>query len=237
MAVPAKELDSVPVPRRTSRLVLLWRSTIGKKALMALSGLVLFAYLVVHMAGNLKVFVSGDELDSWAAFLHSLPGLLWLARVILLAALLVHVWAGVQLWFRARTARPTGYADYRPGASSTASRTMIWSGLLILAFVVYHVLDLTVGVANPNYREGAVFHNVLATFGQMTGVVAYLLAMIGLGFHLWHGIYSSFQSLGVTNRRLTPAVQRGAAAVAVLLALGFSSIPLAVIVGILHPGM
>jgi succinate dehydrogenase / fumarate reductase cytochrome b subunit len=113
---------------------------------------------------------------------------------------------------------------------------MIWSGLLVFAFVVYHVLDLTVGVANPDYREGEVFHNVVATFGQVTGVVAYLLAMVGLAFHLWHGVYSAFQSLGITNRRLTPAVQRAAAAVAVLVTLGFASIPLAVVVGILQPG-
>jgi succinate dehydrogenase / fumarate reductase cytochrome b subunit len=237
MAVPAKELPSVADPRPASRLVLLWRSTIGKKALMAVTGLVLFAYLVVHMAGNLKAFAGGDELDAWAAFLHSLPGLLWAARVILLAALVVHVGAGVELWARARTARPTAYAEYRPGVSSAASRTMIWSGVLILAFVVYHVLDLTVGVANPDYQEGDVFHNVLATFGQVAGVVAYLVAMVGLGFHLWHGIYSAFQSLGVSNRRITPSIQRAAALVAVVLALGFSSIPLAVVVGILHPGM
>jgi succinate dehydrogenase / fumarate reductase cytochrome b subunit len=236
MAVPAKELVSVPVPRRTSRLVLLWHSTIGKKALMAASGLVMFAYLVVHMLGNLKAFVGPESLNGWARFLHGLPELLWTARVVLLVALLTHGLAGVQLYLRARTARPTGYADYRPGASSTASRTMIWSGLLILCFVVYHVLDLTVGVANPDFREGEVFHNVLATFGQVAGVVAYLLAMVGVAFHLWHGIYSSFQSLGLSNRHLTPTVQRAAAGIAVLLTVGFSSIPLAVAFGLINPG-
>jgi succinate dehydrogenase / fumarate reductase cytochrome b subunit len=236
MAVPAKELASAPVPRRTSRLVLLWRSTIGKKALMAVTGLLLLAYVIAHMLGNLQAFSGPEQLDAYARLLHVSPEFLWTARVILLGALVVHVWAGVQLWFRARGARPTGYTEYRPGASSTASRTMIWSGLLVFAFVVYHVLDLTVGVANPDYREGEVFHNVVATFGQVTGVVAYLLAMVGLAFHLWHGVYSAFQSLGITNRRLTPAVQRAAAAVAVLVTLGFASIPLAVVVGILQPG-
>jgi succinate dehydrogenase / fumarate reductase cytochrome b subunit len=233
MAVAHKDI-SLPVPQRASRLAILWRSHIGKKALMAVSGIVLFLYLIAHMIGNLQAFAGPEQINAYGRFLRVAPLLLWLARAVLLLMLVVHVVAGVQLYLERNRARgPIRYADYRPGASSTASRTMIWSGILIFAFVVYHVLDLTVGVANPDFVHGDIYHNVLATFGQAAGVIAYLVAMVGVGFHLWHGVYSMFQSLGMTNRRLTPKVQRFAAAVAVLLTLGFASIPLGVLVGII----
>jgi succinate dehydrogenase / fumarate reductase cytochrome b subunit len=232
MATAVKDLSS-PAPRRTSRLGLLWRSTVGKKAIMAATGGVLGLYVVFHLLGNFLVFLGPELIDGYSELLHLVPPALWTVRVILLVALGAHVVAGVQLWLRARRARPVGYADYRPEASSTASRTMLWSGLLILAFVVYHVLDLTVGVVHPDYREGEIYRNLVVGFGQLAGVLAYLVAMVALAFHLWHGIYSMFQSLGMSSRRLTPQVQRLAAGVAVLLALGFSSIPLAVLIGVL----
>jgi succinate dehydrogenase / fumarate reductase cytochrome b subunit len=231
MATAVKDLAN-PVPRRASRLGLLWRSTVGKKAIMAATGAVLGLYVFFHLLGNLQVFAGASQIDAYARLLHVSPPFLWTVRVILLAAFLAHVVAGVQLWFRAKRARPIAYAEYRPGASSTASRTMIWSGVLLFAFVVYHVLDLTVGVIHPGYEEGAVYHNLVVGFGQLTGVVAYLVAMIALGFHLWHGVYSMFQSLGLSSRRLTPQVQKFAAGLATVLALGFSSIPLAVLIGL-----
>jgi len=231
MATAVKDLAR-PDPRRVSRLGLLWRSTVGKKAIMAATGLVLGLYVFFHLLGNLQVFAGPAQIDAYARLLHISPPLLWTIRIVLLAALLLHVVAGVELWARARRARPVAYAEYRPEASSTASRTMIWSGILIFAFVVYHVLDLTVGVIHPGYREGAVYHNLVVGFGQVSGVVAYLVAMVALGFHLWHGVYSMFQSLGLGSRRLTPQLQRFAAGLATLLALGFSSIPLAVLVGV-----
>jgi succinate dehydrogenase / fumarate reductase cytochrome b subunit len=231
MATAAKDLAR-PAPRPVSRLGLLWRSTVGKKALMAVTGLVLGLYVFFHLLGNLQVFAGPAQIDAYARLLHVSPPLLWTIRLVLLAALLVHVVAGVELWLRARRARPVAYAHYRPEASSTASRTMIWSGILILAFVVYHVLDLTVGVIHPGYEEGAVYHNLVVGFGRLSGVAAYLVAMVALGFHLWHGVYSMFQSLGLSNRRLTPPLRRFAAGLATVLALGFSSIPLAVLVGV-----
>jgi succinate dehydrogenase / fumarate reductase, cytochrome b subunit len=233
MATAVKDLPA-PVPRRVSRLGLLWRSTVGKKAIMAGTGLVLLLYVFFHLLGNLQVFAGAAQIDAYARLLHVSPPFLWTVRVVLLAAFVAHAWAGIELQLRAQKARPVAYADYRPGASSTASRTMIWSGLLILAFVVYHVLDLTVGVIHPGYQEGAVYHNLLVGFGQVSGVIAYLVAMIGLAFHLWHGVYSMFQSLGLGNRRLTPQVQKVAAGLSVVLALGFSSIPLAILVGVVR---
>ncbi len=233
MATAAKEF-AAPVPRRASRLGLLWRSTVGKKALMAVTGAVLGLYVVFHLLGNLQVYAGPAQINGYARLLRVSPPLLWTVRAVLLAALLVHVVAGVQLWLRARSARPVGYADWRPAGSSTASRTMIWSGVLIFAFVVYHVLDLTVGVANPDFREGDVFHNLLVDFGRAAGVAAYLVAMVALAFHLWHGTFSLFESLGQSNRRAIAGTRRFAAILAVVLALGFSSIPLAVLVGLVR---
>ncbi len=232
MAVEAREIVR---PGRVSRVGVLWRSFVGKKALMAVTGAILFLYVLFHMLGNLQIFAGPEPINRYASLLHVSPPLLWTVRVVLLVAVGVHAVAGAQLYLTSREARPIRYDELRPIASSTASRTMIWSGLLILAFVVYHVLDLTVGVANPSFREGDVYHNVLATFGRAVGVVAYVVAMIALGFHLWHGLYSMFQSVGFINRRVAPDIQRAAAAVAVLLTLGFSAIPMAVLVGILRP--
>jgi succinate dehydrogenase / fumarate reductase cytochrome b subunit len=233
MATAAKDL-SAPAPRRSSRLGLLWRSTVGKKAIMAVTGLVLVLYVVVHMLGNLQVFAGPGKIDAYGRLLRVAPTLLWSARIVLLVAAVAHAWAGIDLQLKARRARPVAYADYRPEASSTASRTMLWSGLLILLFVVYHVLDLTLGVVHPDFREGEIYRNVVVAFGRLAGVVAYLIAMVALGFHLWHGVYSMFQSLGLSNRRLTPQVQKLAAALATVLAVGFSAIPLAVILGLVR---
>jgi len=234
MAAATDGLDA-PVPRRASRLGLLWRSAVGKKALMALTGAVLFLYVFFHLLGNLQVYIGQARLDAYARLLHASELLLGLVRLVLLAALGVHVLLGAQLWLRARRARPVPYATaLRPDESSFASRTMIWSGILILAFVVYHLLDLTVGVIHPGFREGEVFHNLLVSFGRASGIAAYLVAMTALGFHLWHGVYSAFQSLGIGGRRFTPALRRGAAGVAVLLSLGFASIPVAVLLGLVR---
>ncbi len=231
MATAVKDLTA-PAPRRISRLGLLWRSTIGKKIIMAVTGLLLVLYVFVHMLGNLQVFAGPEKIDAYGRLLRAAPALLWTARIVLLVAVVAHAWAGIELQLRARQARGVAYADYRPDASSAASRTMLWSGLLILLFVVYHVLDLTVGVAHPDFREGEIYRNVVIRFGQLAGVLAYVLAMVALAFHLWHGVYSMFQSLGLSNRRLTPQVQRFAAGLATVLAIGFSAIPLAVILGV-----
>jgi succinate dehydrogenase / fumarate reductase cytochrome b subunit len=217
---------------RAQRSGTLWRSHIGKKALMAVTGLVLFVYVVVHMLANLQAFAGAARLDHYAAQLRVFPALLWTARLVLLAAVLVHLTAGIELWAERHRARPVSYRDHAPVGSTPASRTMIWSGLLILGFVVYHLLDLTFGVANPDFREGQVFHNVIVSFGRGAAVLFYVAAVVGLGFHLWHGLFSAFQSLGATNRAFTPGIRRAAAAVATLLAVGFSAVPLAVLFGL-----
>jgi succinate dehydrogenase / fumarate reductase, cytochrome b subunit len=218
---------------RPSRAGALWQSFIGKKALMAATGLVLFAYVLVHMLANLQAFAGAARLDRYAEQLRLLPALLWAVRLVLLAAVLLHVVAGLQLWGARQRARPVGYRDYHPQGSTPAARTMVWSGFLIFGFVVYHLLDLTFGVANPDYRPGEVFHNVVVSFGRGAAVLFYVVAVAGLGFHLWHGLWSAFQSLGVSNRAFTPTIRRLAAAFATMLAVGFAAVPLAVLFGLL----
>jgi len=218
---------------RVSRIGALWQNAIGRKALMAVTGIVLFLFVFVHMIGNLQAFSGPEKLDSYAKLLRVSSALLWTARISLIVAAVVHAWAGIQLWLERQAARPVAYQDYRPQASSAASRTMIWSGFLILAYVVFHLLDLTIGVANPDFREGEVFHNLVASLGRAAAGGFYVVAMVGLGFHLWHGLWSVFQSLGLSNRGIKPQIQKFAIAVAVILTLGFSAVPLAVLFGII----
>jgi succinate dehydrogenase / fumarate reductase cytochrome b subunit len=229
------EPDAGPLApgRAPSWPVSAWRSYVGRKALMAATGLVLFAYLLGHMAGNLQAFAGQVRLDRYAEQLHAVPTLLWAVRAVLVLSLGVHVVAGGDLYLHRRQARPIDYADWRPAGSTPAARTMAISGLLVLGFVVYHLLDLTFGVVNPDFRAGQVFHNVVVSFGRAAAVVLYLVALVGLAFHLWHGLYSATQSLGASSRALTPGLRRVAAALATIVTVGFAAVPLAVIFGVI----
>lgn len=209
----------------------LWQSAIGRKALMAASGLVLVGWLVGHLLGNLQAFEGEERLDRYAELLRSVPALLWTARIVLLVAALVHVVAAVQLWAERRRARPVAYAEWRATGSSLASRTMIWSGVLVLGFAVYHLLDLTFGPTNPDFREGEVFHNLVASLGRSAAAGFYVVAVAGLGVHLWHGLWSTFQSLGLATRGAMTGLRRFAAVFAIAMALGFAAVPLAVVLG------
>lgn len=231
MATAAKPLPALPA--RVSRLGLLWSSLVGKKALMAATGIILFAFVLGHMIGNLQAFEGPARLNRYAQLLRVEPPLLWTVRIVLVIAVLVHAVAGIQLWLARREGRPVAYRQYAPTVSTPASRTMIWSGFLILGFVVYHLLDLTIGVANPAYREGEVFHNLVASLGRAAAAIFYVLAVAGLGVHLWHGLWSMFQSLGVSNRAYTPGIKKFAVAFAVILGIGFAAIPLAVLFGVI----
>lgn len=222
-------LDSGP-----SRLALFWMSTVGKKVLMALSGIILFAYVIAHLLGNLQIYLGSAVIDAYARFLRQNQGMLWTARAILLAAVLVHAVAGVQLWFRRREARPIPYHVKENIQATAASRTMFWTGLVIAAFVVYHVLDLTFGVAHAgSFVELSPAHNVRTGFSRPVPAVLYVAAMLALGLHLWHGAYSMFGSLGLSHPRYTAGVKRLAALAATLIALGNVSIPVAVLTGVL----
>ena len=228
-APAATDVSSAPPP---GRLAALWRNAIGKKALMAVTGVVLFLYVLVHMLANLQLFAGPGPLDRYAKLLHGAPALLWTVRVILLLCLAVHVIAGVQLWLRKRSARPISYGRYAPVVASPASRTMIWSGVLIFGFVVYHLLDLTIGTANPGFEEGAVYRNVVASLARGGAALAYLAALVALGFHLWHGLGSMFQSVGLSSAGWIRPERRFAVLFALAIAAGFAAIPISVALGL-----
>lgn len=199
---------------------------------MGVTGLIYFGYVIVHMAGNLQFFLGRDAFDSYGAAAKSSAALLWGVRLLLLASVVLHVVAAAQLSLASRAARPGSYERYRPVQATYASRSMLLGGLVLLCFLVFHILHLTTGQAHPDFREGLVFDNVVAGFRVVPVALGYLVAMIALGLHLSHGAASLTRSLGFSHPRYSPAIRRGARIFAVVLALGFSSLPLAVLAGL-----
>jgi succinate dehydrogenase / fumarate reductase cytochrome b subunit len=200
---------------------------------MALTGVVLFGYLVGHLAGNMQVYLGQEQMNNYAAFLHSMPALLWSVRLLLLVSVVMHIVASIQLTRLKQEARPVGYIKKKDVGSSYASRTMMWSGPIIAAFVIYHILDLTTGAANTmQFRELHAYENLVYSFRRIPVSVFYILAMLLLGAHLYHGLWSMFQSMGISHPRYTPVIKRAAAWVAILLVAGFISIPIAVLAGL-----
>jgi succinate dehydrogenase / fumarate reductase, cytochrome b subunit len=218
-----------------SRLWLLWDSSVGKKVILAVTGLIWVAYLITHMLANLLVFQGPRSINAYSAFLHGTGGALWAARLVLIAALVLHVVAAVQLAARSKEARPTGYAAGRePQVSTLASRTIRWGGALILLFLVYHLLHFTVGTAHPDFVEGNPYHNVATGFRNPFVVVIYLIAMAAVGLHLYHGVWSSGRSLGMAPPSHRPLRRTTALALALLIWLGFTVIPIAVYAGVVR---
>ena len=218
-----------------NRLRLLWSSSTGKKVIMAVTGLVWVAYLVTHMVANLLVFQGPGRINAYSTFLHGTGGALWAPRLVLLAALVLHVMAAVQLSARKHEARPVGYAGgYQPQVSTMAARTIRWGGALILVFLVYHILHFTVGTAHPNFVEGNPYQNVASGFQNIFVVVGYLVVMALVGLHLYHGLWSSGRSLGMSPPSPNPLRRSLALMLALLIWLGFSLIPIAVYAGMVR---
>jgi len=207
------------------------QSTIGLKFIMAVTGLGLSLFVLGHMSANLLAFVSPQRLDDYGKALRSVPAMLWAARLGLLAAVGLHIWAYLKLTGRNWSARPQGYREVDYREAGFASRSMRWTGPLLLVFVVYHLLDLTLGAVNPDFRPGQVYHNMLASLGRKHIALFYLLAMGALAFHLWHGIWSMFQSLGLSQRRRQSFARGLATVFTIVVAGGFALVPVAVLVG------
>ena len=216
-----------------NRLFALWQTAVGKKVAMAVTGAMLVLFLLSHAVSNFLVFINPQHLDDYGAWLRSFGPLLWVARLGLITAAGIHIAAAWQLTQMARLARPADYARHDLSASTYAARTMRWGGVLLLAFIVFHIMHLTLGVVHPDFVEGAVSQNLKR--GLSVGPVAgfYALAMVALGLHFGHGIWSAFQTLGYNH----PAWNRLRMVVAVCLALlvggGLLSIPLAALLGLL----
>ncbi len=226
-------MSSIAIDSQAHRALRFYQASIGKKAVMAVTGVVLFGYLVGHLAGNMQVYLGQEQMDNYAAFLHSMPALLWGVRVLLLVCVAMHIVASIQLARLKQEARPVGYIKKKDAGSSYASRTMMWSGPIIAAFVFYHILDLTTGAANTmQFRELHAYENLVYSFRRIPVSGFYIFAMLLLGMHLYHGLWSMFQSMGFSHPRYTPVIRRAAAWVAILLTAGFISIPIAVLTGL-----
>jgi succinate dehydrogenase / fumarate reductase cytochrome b subunit len=219
-----------------TRVRALWSTSVGKKAVMAITGLIMVAYLITHVLANLLVFQGPSAINAYSAFLHGTGGALWAARLVLFVALILHIVAAVQLTGRRQAARPVGYAAGRePQVSTIASRTIRWGGVLILVFLVYHILHFTLGTVHGSFVEGDPYHNVATGFGNPLVVGFYELAMVAVGLHLYHGIWSSGRSLGMSAPSPRPLRRQLALALSVIVWGGFAAIPIAVYTGVIRP--
>jgi succinate dehydrogenase / fumarate reductase, cytochrome b subunit len=222
--------------KRAPFFVELYRTSVGKKYLMAVTGMIWMGYVLAHMIGNLKMYLGEEDLNSYAEFLKKLAyplapekAVLWIFRIVLAAALILHVVIAVQLTRQNRKARPVKYQsprDYQ--AANLASRYMRWTGVVILAFIVFHLFDLTWGQANPDYVYGEVYANVVASFSRVPVAIVYVVANLALGMHLYHGAWSIFQSLGWNNPRFNQWRRAFATGFAALIVVGNVSFPIAV---------
>lgn len=200
---------------------------------MATTGIILALFVLGHLLGNLQIFLGPDEFNSYARTLHHLPELLWPVRVVLFISVMLHIWSSIQLAVVKSEARPTRYARYKTSGSSYASRTMYWSGPIIAAFVVYHLMQFTFGVGGTPYNPFDAYGNVISGFRVPAVSIFYIIAMLLLCLHLRHGIASLFQSLGYYHPRHTPRIHRAASILSLFIFFGFISIPIAVLLKII----
>lgn len=226
-----------------------YKTTIGKKLIAAVTGLILVGFAVGHMLGNLKTFMGTDAagihaLDHYAEFLREMGEpllpysmLLWIVRVGLLAAVFLHIVTVVQLTMLNRASRKQKYAVYKPNSSTFASRGMFWGGLVLLTFIVFHILHFTTGTLHfDGYVEGKVYANVVRSFQHWYLVAFYVVAMGALGAHLYHGVWSLCQTLGLDNPERNQFLKKSALIIALFVMVGFISVPCAVFLGVLKEG-
>ncbi len=213
--------------------VTFWQSTNGKKVVMAVTGAMMFVFVIGHMLGNLQMFESPEHINAYGHFLHNLGELLWLERGIMLLVIALHIVATVQLALRSKAARPIGYSRKEAINSSYASRTMYWSGPIVLAFIIFHLLQFTAGYLHPHatFTQGDVYQNVVSGFQVWWVSAWYIFAICLLGLHLSHGLWSMFQSVGLAHPRQSVLVKLAARAIAAVIVLGYISIPISVLLG------
>lgn len=225
--------------RPASTTATLWQSTIGKKTVMAVSGLIMVLFLLLHMLGNLKIFFGPHDFDAYAAWLRTIgePVLhgawfLWIQRAVLLIAVVAHITCAVQLSKRDLAARPTRYAHGQRAQASFATRTMRWGGITLALFIIWHLLDLTAGVTNPDFDKGRPYHNVVADFHTWWINIIYIVALLMLGLHINHGFWSAAQTLGVNRPARNAAIRGIGTTLAVAITAGFIVVPIGVMTGL-----
>ena len=207
----------------------------GKKFVMGVTGLIGIGFLIVHMAGNLLAFRGPEAINAYSHFLKSTGELLWIARIVLIVAVILHVIAAYQLTMQNRAARPLGYVNRKPQVSTWAARTMRWGGVLLLIFIPLHILHFTTGTIEPAgaFSETDIFANIVSSFRIWWVTLFYVVSMVALGFHLYHGAWSSVRSLGVSQASEDPQHRPVAGAIAIVVWAGFTVIPIAVFAGII----
>lgn len=218
-------------------------TSLGKKYVMAFTGLAMFIFVIGHLAGNLQVFLGPESINRYGHFLQTNPELIWPARIILLLMLALHVWAAIKLSAENKAARPQAYVAYQPVGSSYASRTMLMSGLIIFVFIIYHLLHFTVQTQYINFtgknfttfvdpeKRHDIFQMMVVGFSNVWVSGFYILGMALLCLHLSHGVSSMFQSIGWKNKAYGPVLDKLARVIAILIFIGYSSIPLAIMLG------
>jgi len=208
-------------------------STIGRKVVMAVSGLVLFGFVLAHFVGNCTLYLGPEAINHYSEFLHGfLHGEgLWVARGGLLVAAVLHVWSATSLTLESWAARPVGYKRWQAKDSTYASRTMRWGGVILFAFIVFHLLHFTFGTVHPAFEPGDVYHNVVSGFQVWPVSLFYVVAMLLLGLHLDHGVWSLCQTLGLSHPRYKRWARAAARGFALLIVIGNCSFPVAVLAG------
>jgi succinate dehydrogenase cytochrome b subunit len=208
---------------------------------MAVTGIIMVLYLIAHMVGNLHAFQGPKAYNDYALWLRTFgePAfprrtLLTVIEIVLSVSVLAHMWAAFSLWYQAKQARPQGYVKRRAIQQSYASRTMRWGGVIILAFIIYHLLDMTAGTVNLAKSPSTPFDRLVASFTNPWVTAFYVIALVLLGMHLRHGIWSATQTLGQSNKRRERTVNACAIGFAVLLIAGFLVVPLAIAIGALR---
>jgi succinate dehydrogenase / fumarate reductase cytochrome b subunit len=221
----------------------LHRSSIGKKIIMAVTGLIWVGFVLLHMYGNLKVFLGPEYFNAYAEGLRTLGApifghthLLYVARLVLTVALVLHVWSAYSLTQQAHHARPSNYIVRQKVQANRASLSMRWGGVVILIFLIYHLMHLTWGlpVAPGVFVQADAYHNLVNGFHFIPATILYLLGVTALSFHLYHGVFSAFQTLGLNNQNTETSIKGAALALSLVISIGFAVVPLSVVAGIVR---
>ena len=233
-----------------SRFKSLYSNSVGKKFIAAFTGVILLGFLLGHMAGNLKVFTGSSpegvpHIDEYGQFLKDfgkpvLPAMvgLWVARIVLLLSLVLHVWSVSQLAIQNARARPVKYVRTRKRAASFAALWMMFSGIVILAFVIFHILHFTTGTIRlGDFEHGYVYNNLHSSFGKWYVSFGYAAVMVVIGVHLFHGVWSLFQTLGLDNPDRNRMLRTVAVVLTIVITAGFAVVPMAFLTGAMPPGV